>query len=128
VCGNMLNLKLSIISKPPLLRCVTISFNYYRVVNGGNWTTPDLVKYLVSTKSLWTTNDSAEFRRIPVFPEEATAGQKNEGGTPKRFKASDLYEPLDVFRNLGLPIIDWQGKGGKYKWRSSSKEGIPDIV
>jgi hypothetical protein len=37
-----------------------------------------------------------------------------------------LYEPLDAFRNLGLPIIDWQGKDGKHRWRSNSEEGTPD--
>jgi hypothetical protein len=25
--------------------------------------------------------------------------------------------------SLGLPIIDWRGKDGKHKWRSSSEEG-----
>jgi hypothetical protein len=30
---------------------------------------------------------------------------------------------LDVFRSLGLPIIDWRGKDGKLKWRPNSEEG-----
>ena len=109
----------------------TFSSNYYRVAEGGNWTVPELVKYLVffqSTKQQQPINVK-RFSRIPAFSKEATAEQEdNEDGTPKKFRASNLYQPLDIFRDLGLPIIDWQGKDGKCKWRSNSKEGIPNIV
>ena len=53
----------------------------------------------------------------------------NEDGTPKkviRFKVSDLYEPLDTFRSLGLPTIDWQVKEGRHEWSSNSEEGTPE--
>jgi hypothetical protein len=32
----------------------------------------------------------------------------------------DLYEPVDLFRELGLPVIDW---GADNQWRSESDEG-----
>jgi hypothetical protein len=32
----------------------------------------------------------------------------------------DLYEPVDVFRELGLPVIDW---GADNRWRPSTDEG-----
>jgi len=102
------------------------------MIKTGDWTTPDLIKYLVSVQSNLQPIEVERLRLTPAFPEEATADQnKNEDGTPKKvpkFKASDLYEPLDPFRSLGLPIIDWQGKDGKNRWRSGSEEGTPNIV
>jgi hypothetical protein len=32
----------------------------------------------------------------------------------------DLYEPVDIFRELGLPVIDW---GADNRWRPMSDEG-----
>lgn len=97
------------------------------MIKTGDWTIPDLVKYLVSVLSTLQPIEIDRLRLTPAFPEEATTGQDKSGdGIPKKvpkFKASDLYEPLDVFRSLELPIIDWQGKDGKQKWRSNSEEG-----
>ena len=97
------------------------------MIKTGDWTIPDLIKYLVSVQSTLQPIEIERLRLTPAFPEEATAEQnQNEDGTLKKvpkFKASDLYEPLDVFRSLGLPIIDWRGKDAKHKWRSNSEEG-----
>ena len=102
------------------------------MVKTGDWTIPDLIKYLVSVQSTLQPAEIERLRVTPAFPEEATSGQnRNEDVTPKKatkFKASDLYEPLDAFRNLGLPTIDWQMKGGRHKWRSNSEEGTPETV
>ena len=90
-----------------------------------DWTIPDLIKYLASVQSTLQPAEIKRFQHIPAFHKEETTRQGN--GTPKKvqkFKASDLYEPLDIFRDLGLPIIDWQGKDGKHRWRSNSEEGI----
>ena len=98
------------------------------MVETGDWITPpDLIKYLVSVQSTLQQDEIKELRLTPAFLEEAVTEQnQNQDSTPMkvpRLKASDLYEPLDVFRSLGLPIIDWRGKDGKHKWRSSSEEG-----
>lgn len=97
------------------------------MIKTGDWTIPELIKYLVSVQSTLQSIEIERLRLTPAFPEEATAEQnQNEDGTPRKvpkFRASDLYEPLDVFRNLGLPIIDWRGKDAKHKWRSNSEEG-----
>lgn len=99
------------------------------MIKTGDWTIPDLIKYLVSVQSTLQPIEIERLRLTPAFPEEATIEQpKNEDGTLKKvpkFRASDLYEPLDVFKSLGLPIIDWRGKDGKSKWRSNSEEGTP---
>ena len=102
------------------------------MVETGNWTIPYLIRYLVSIQHTLQPVEIEQLRDNPVFPEEATTEQnENEGCAPKevsRFKASDLYEPLDTFRNLGLPIINWRGKDGGHEWESDSKEGTRDIV
>lgn len=117
-----MTLKTSIISKFPLPSYITFSFKHYRVTKGGDWTVPDLVKYLVSVQSTRQPIDIARFSKTLPFPMETTVDD-----TPKKFKASDLHQPLDIFRDLGLPIIDWKGKDGKCNWRPKSKEGMLDI-
>jgi hypothetical protein len=102
------------------------------MIKTGDWTIPDLIKYLVSVQSTLQPLEIDRLRLTPAFPEEATIEQtKNADGTPMKVpksKASDLYEPLDAFRNLGLPIIDWRDKDGKSKWRSNSEEGTPNMI
>ena len=90
------------------------------------------MKYLVSVQSRLQTIEIERLRLAPAFPEEGSAEQfrneKSEDGTPKnvpKFRASELYEPLEVFRSVGLPIIDWRGKDCGNKWRSNSEEGKP---
>ena len=64
---------------------------------------------------------------MQIIPAPSDSG--NEDGTPKkviRFKVSDLYEPLDTFRSLGLPTIDWKVEEGRHKWGSNSREGTLD--
>ena len=70
-----------------------------------------------------------KLRQAPAFTEEVTAEQyMNEDDIPKvvpRVKASDLYVPSDVFRSLGLPIIDWWDGDNKHEWRPDSEESMP---
>ena len=100
------------------------------MVETGDWTAPDLINYLVSAQHTLQPAEIEQLRDNPVFPEATTKQNKNEDGTLKvsKLKASDLYEPLDVFRSIGLPIIDWRDKDGRHKWRPSSKEGTCDTV
>lgn len=91
------------------------------MIKTGDWTIAELVKYLVAVQSTLTPTEIDRLRATAAFTKE------EEGGTPTdvkktRYKASDLYEPSDVFRQLGLPIIDW---GQHPKWRANSEEGEP---
>ena len=90
------------------------------MIKTGDWTIAELTKYLVAVRSTLTETEMERLRMTAAFQKE----QAIEDGTPKtrvaRYKASDLYEPLDVFRQLGLPIIDW---GTQTKWRNNSEEG-----
>jgi Protein of unknown function (DUF3684) len=92
----------------------------------GDWSTFDLVKYLVSVQSTLTASEKIQMRRLGetrVFSKETAGnGQSAAGSSPEveRYRAKDLYEPVDFFRELGLPIIDW---GANNQWHPKSDEG-----
>lgn len=89
------------------------------MIKTNEWTIADLSKYLVSVKDSLTAEELARLKATAAFPVES----QEEGDTEAkrtRYKASQLYEPLDIFRSLKLPVIDW---GKHTKWRSSSEEG-----
>lgn len=91
------------------------------MIKTGDWTIADLVKYLVAVQQTLSPLEMDRLRQTSAFPREATPEDANVDPTTKtRYKAGDLYEPLDVFRQLKLPVVDW---GTQTKWRASSEEG-----
>ena len=100
------------------------------MIETGNWTVPDLVEYLVSVRPMLQSTEIEKLRLAPAFPKEPTAGGENEGVTLKvpRLRASDLYEPTDLLRNFGLPLIDWGGQDGEYGWEPDSEEGTLRMI
>jgi hypothetical protein len=94
-----------------------------RMVKTGDWTTYDLVKYLVSIQSTLTSQEIERLRQTSAFPKEGVGKEQLTTGPSRkvqRHKAMDLYEPVDVFRELRLPIFDW---GADNRWRPMSDEG-----
>src|ERR1700692_225715 len=81
------------------------------MIKTGDWTVADLIKYLVNVQ---TTLSATEMEKL-----QATSAFAKEGGKT-RFRAVELYEPVDNLRQLGLPIIDW---GTNTKWKGASEEG-----
>ncbi|KAH9946348.1 uncharacterized protein BXZ73DRAFT_86493 [Epithele typhae] len=99
---------------------VDLQIVFDRMIKTGDWTIADLIKYLVDVQMTLTATELERLEMTSAFPRELREGEKlPENGKPFRQKASDLYEPLDVFRELKLPIIDW---GKTQKWRSNSPE------
>ncbi|KAI0083802.1 hypothetical protein BDY19DRAFT_975723 [Irpex rosettiformis] len=99
---------------------VDLQIVFNRMIKTGDWSIADLTKYLVAVQSTLTKEEIERLRLTPAFLKEKTAQDtSSQNGKPPRFTASDLYEPLDIFRELRLPIIDW---GSKSKWRGSSDE------
>jgi hypothetical protein len=92
------------------------------MIKTGDWTIVDLVKYLVSVQSTLTTQELERLRHTSAFPKEGTDKPSVPLTSHKvqRCKAMDLYEPIDIFRELGLPLIDW---GVDNRWKPSSDEG-----
>jgi Protein of unknown function (DUF3684) len=93
------------------------------MIKTGDWTTFEYVKYLASIQTAWTLQEFEHLQHTSAFPAEGS-NKGHSATTPvreiQRHKVMDLYEPIDVFRGLGLPIIDW---GVDNQWRSTSNEG-----
>lgn len=90
------------------------------MIKTGDWTISDLVKYLVAVQQTLSPMEMDRLRQTSAFPKELSIwddGNENQG---KRFKANQLYEPLETFREMKLPTIDW---GSQARWRSTSEEG-----
>lgn len=90
------------------------------MIKTSEWTVADLVKYLVSVQSVFTQEEWARLKMTPAFSKEVDPKIAVDSTKPSRFQAQQLYEPLDIFRNLGLPILEW---GKQTKWRGTSDEG-----
>ena len=104
----------------PSFECDVLNLDI-RMIKTGDWTTYDLVKYLVSIQSTLASQEFERLRQTSAFPKEGV--EKEQLATSRkvqRFKAMDLYEPVDIFRELCLPVIDW---GAGNRWRPMSDEG-----
>ncbi|KAG8958915.1 hypothetical protein FRC03_008699 [Tulasnella sp. 419] len=88
-----------------------------RMIHTGNWDLKDLIKYLVRNKSSLPYGELVNLASIPVFPQERPIGA-SEAQPQERTILSILYEPNDLFRRFGLPILDW----GVHKWKEYSDE------
>ncbi|KIM45164.1 hypothetical protein M413DRAFT_428973 [Hebeloma cylindrosporum] len=96
---------------------VELQLIFNRMIKTNEWTIADLTKYLVSVKGSLTPEEIERLKATSAFPTEVQNPEINNKKT--RYRANQLYEPLDVFRTLSLPVIDW---GQNTKWRSSSEE------
>jgi hypothetical protein len=93
------------------------------MIETGDCTTYDLVNYLVSIQPTLTSQEFEHLPLISAFPKETAGREQSAAGASRkvrRYKAKDLYEPNDLFRELGLPIIDW---GAEYQWDPRSNNG-----
>lgn len=86
------------------------------------WSHMELIKYLASVRDDIPFADHKKLRDSRICPAEAgPKGLEPTKGTAKLFKVSELFEPKDTLRALGLPILQWPGPPGSYQ--SSSPEG-----
>ena len=90
------------------------------MVKSGDWTIVDLIKYLVAVQQNLTPLEMDRLRQTQAFMKEAGPDDADAQPVKPKFKACDLYEPLDILRQLKLPVIDW---GAETKWRPYSDEG-----
>jgi hypothetical protein len=104
------------------------------MVETGDWTAYDLVNYLVSIQPTLTSQDFEHLRQTSAFSKENAGREQLTAGASRiveveRYKANDLYEPDDLFRELGLPIIDWgdsqwdpRSNNGKFLWEVAAED------
>ncbi|KAI6015244.1 hypothetical protein F5J12DRAFT_816858 [Pisolithus orientalis] len=96
---------------------VDLQVVFDRMIKTGDWTIPDLIGYLVSVKDDLSAEEISRLSATSAFTGE---GGNGDTGTKRiRHRACDLYEPIDIFRQLKLPVLDW---GEKPKWKSTSEE------
>ncbi|PPQ99714.1 hypothetical protein CVT24_009697 [Panaeolus cyanescens] len=93
---------------------VDLQLIFTRMIKTNEWTTAELVKYLVSVRDSLSAQEIERLKHTPAFPQETDKSDK-----PPRSMAGNLYEPLDVFRSMKLPVLDW---GKQAKWKGSSDE------
>ncbi|KAH8828511.1 hypothetical protein DL96DRAFT_1603553 [Flagelloscypha sp. PMI_526] len=87
---------------------VDIQIVFDRMVKTNEWSAPELCKYFANMK--WI-----DYGFTPIFMREKSADMKEKS---PRHTASQLHEPLEVFREMKLPVVDW----GTAKWRPTSDE------
>ncbi|KAK4104849.1 hypothetical protein N658DRAFT_564588 [Parathielavia hyrcaniae] len=85
------------------------------------WSHMELMKYLASVKDDIPLADMKKLRESPLCPAEAgPRGMEPTKGTTQLYRVSELHEPKDSLRALGLPILQWPGPPGSF--RSTSAE------
>lgn len=102
---------------------------FTRLLGAGDWSHVQLLRYLVSVKDTLSAAERDRLRKTSWLPREGEAKiaqpADSKGVVPKpktvRYRASELYEPTDVLRELGLPLVDWSEP--QTKWRAHSDEG-----
>ncbi|KAL2152431.1 hypothetical protein VTH82DRAFT_5615 [Thermothelomyces myriococcoides] len=86
------------------------------------WSHMQLIKYLASVKDDIPLTDIKRLCERPLCPAEAgPPGMEPTKGTSRLYKVSELYDPKDSLRSLGLPILYWPGPPGSF--RDTSPEG-----
>jgi hypothetical protein len=84
--------------------------------NKPRWSHVDLIQYLASVRDDIPTADIQRLKSTPICTKEL----KNDlqGQSDRRYKVSELFEPKQALRELGLPLIEWPGN-----FRAGSAEG-----
>ncbi|KAG6015483.1 hypothetical protein E4U43_005216 [Claviceps pusilla] len=81
----------------------------------------ELVKYLASVQNDIPSDDLKRLRESRFCPAETVPrGMASTPGSKALYKVSELFEPRDALRVLGLPILEWPGPPGSF--RPSSPE------
>ncbi|KAG8892545.1 hypothetical protein FRB99_002633, partial [Tulasnella sp. 403] len=93
---------------------VDLQVVFNRMINTGDWGVHDLMKYLVAVRGSLSDAEIERLQHSAAFPQEG----EGEGCVQRR-EPSELYEPTETMRELGLPLLDW---GKEPKWRSNSDE------
>lgn len=98
---------------------VDLQVVFNRMIKTNEWTVADLAKYLVSVQSTLSAEEWARLKMTAAFSKEENSVTREANQKQTRYQAQQLYEPVDAFRQLGLPVMDW---GKQSKWRNSSDE------
>jgi len=87
-----------------------------------------LVKYLASMSSDLKEDEKRTLKSKPIWPKEnladsnsdnSNSNEREEMKSKPRFIARDLYTPITLHREFGLPVISLKGR-----WSHNTQEGI----
>ena len=82
----------------------------------------EVIKYLASVRDDIPAEDMKRLKGSQICPAEAgPKGYESSQGTARMYRVSELFEPKDNLRSLGLPLLQWPGPPGSY--RPGSNEG-----
>lgn len=85
------------------------------------WSHMELIKYLASVQNDIPSDDLRKLKETRFCPAEAgPKGMEPTKATKTLYKVSELFEPKDSVRALGLSILQWPGPPGSF--RASSPE------
>ncbi|KAL8855220.1 MAG: hypothetical protein Q9221_000126 [Calogaya cf. arnoldii] len=99
------NVKEGFLTTLGVRKTLEIGVVFDRLMSGSSqkWSHVDLIKYLASVWDDVPTRDRERLKSTPVCPAELLEGKPSE----QRYRISELYEPSDSLRRLGLPILQW---------------------
>ncbi|KAF2432207.1 hypothetical protein EJ08DRAFT_585989 [Tothia fuscella] len=72
---------------------------------GSKWNFTDLVQYLVSVRDDIPKQDIERLKSTPICPVEEGSGPNRKAG--RLYKITQLYEPNELLRDMGLPLLHW---------------------
>lgn len=76
----------------------------------------EVIKYLASVKDDIPPEELRKLKNSQICPAEAgPPGKENTMGTARLYRVSELFEPKDSLRSLGLPVLQWPGQTGSYR-------------
>lgn len=140
LAGRMKTPMENLLSTLGVRKHVDLQVVFNRMIKTGDWTIPQLVKYLASVRDTLSIDEIERLKQTAAFSREGdavqdlsksdTASSSVTNGAPNgatklaprrpRFKIGDLFEPTDAMRQLKLPILDW---GDNPKWHPNNAEG-----
>ncbi|BGO96619.1 hypothetical protein RTG_00437 [Rhodotorula toruloides ATCC 204091] len=109
-------------------RHVELQLVFTRLLGAGDWSHIQLIRYLISVRNTLTPAEQDRLRKTAFLPREGEPKVEQppgpDGVKPKpktvRYRASELYEPTDALRELGLPLVNWTE--AQARWRATSDE------
>jgi len=76
----------------------------------GGWSHVDLIRYLVGVWQDIPSEDIEQLKKTPLCPAETAEKQ----ATSKNYLVSELFEPKDSLRAIGVPILQWPSQLNVY--------------
>ncbi|CCX06673.1 Similar to Sacsin; acc. no. Q9JLC8 [Pyronema omphalodes CBS 100304] len=117
IIHDVRNVKEKLLVALGVRKTVELTLVFERLMNesstgGEKWSHVDLIKYLTGVREDIPHEDIRKLKNMNMCKAEPVTSSR-------LYKVSELYEPLPLLKDLGLPILHWPGE-----WRDQSAETI----